>query len=287
MRAWEVLLHHFNWGAAALGGMQQAKTSDTYGHANVGFNGPRAGINFNDGFGGNSTLYKNLLFNFCRESGDHGPFNSWDRQLYVTYKGAGTTGFYTDYNHLTQNFLLANYESSQGIDNDDGSAVSCGETSLRRLSLLSSTPMPVQYYNSSFNFLFYGGAGMKSEGRWIVLVSTTCLLPPAFFRRLWGPRQHSQQQRVRLLQPGLRHLQPDQGPPRFVLLQPRRPGWRRLGAFVRCGVCLGARHASAPSRPDILEQYGSGQQCTTTPTVDATVVHDNTICEHGLRCSCS
>lgn len=66
-------------------------------------NGPRAGINFNDvsswpavrwsnsnlwqnlayppplclfprsqGFGGNSTLYKNLLFNFCRESGDHG-----------------------------------------------------------------------------------------------------------------------------------------------------------------------------------------------------------------------
>ena len=32
----------------------------------------------------------------CRESGDHGPFNSWDRQLYVTYKGAGTTGFYND-----------------------------------------------------------------------------------------------------------------------------------------------------------------------------------------------
>jgi hypothetical protein len=42
----------------------------------------------------------------------------------VTYKGAGTTGFYADYNHLTQNFLLANYESSQSIDNDDGSAVS-------------------------------------------------------------------------------------------------------------------------------------------------------------------
>lgn len=42
----------------------------------------------------------------------------------MTYKGAGTTGFYTDYNHLTQNFLIANYDSSQGIDNDDGSAVS-------------------------------------------------------------------------------------------------------------------------------------------------------------------
>jgi hypothetical protein len=53
----------------------QAKTSDSLLFANVGFNGPRAGVNFNDGFGGNSTLWKNLVFNFCRESGDHGPFN--------------------------------------------------------------------------------------------------------------------------------------------------------------------------------------------------------------------
>ncbi len=45
-----------------------------------------------------------------------------DRQLYVTYKGEGQTGFYSDYNHLTSNFLVANYDSSQGIDNDDGSA---------------------------------------------------------------------------------------------------------------------------------------------------------------------
>ena len=39
---------------------------------NIFFNGPRAGINFNDGFGGNSTIRKNLVFNTCRESGDHG-----------------------------------------------------------------------------------------------------------------------------------------------------------------------------------------------------------------------
>ncbi len=64
----------------------------------------------------------------------------------MTYKGAASTGFYTDYNHLCgprdpraahprdpahaltptapttanriQNFLLSNYESQEGIDND-------------------------------------------------------------------------------------------------------------------------------------------------------------------------
>ena len=79
----------------------QAKTSDSWLHGNVGFNGPRAGVNFvrvwgggaratlrapakhflvtalptahpppqqNDGFGGNSSLWKNLIFNVCRES---------------------------------------------------------------------------------------------------------------------------------------------------------------------------------------------------------------------------
>ena len=40
-----------------------------------------------------------------------------DRQLFVTYKGKASTGFYTDYNHITQNFLLSNYESQEGIDN--------------------------------------------------------------------------------------------------------------------------------------------------------------------------
>jgi hypothetical protein len=48
----------------------QAKTMDSLLHANVGFNGPRAGVNFNDGMGGNSTLLRNLIFNQCRESGD-------------------------------------------------------------------------------------------------------------------------------------------------------------------------------------------------------------------------
>ena len=69
---------------------------------NIAFNGPRAGVNFNDGMGGNNTVTRNVLFNFCRwggrgeggwcvfvmcvcarESSDHASFNSWDRQVYM------------------------------------------------------------------------------------------------------------------------------------------------------------------------------------------------------------
>ena len=50
---------------------------------NVFFGGPRSGINFNDGAMGGETMEGNLLLNFVRESNDHGPFNSWDRQPYI------------------------------------------------------------------------------------------------------------------------------------------------------------------------------------------------------------
>ena len=43
-------------------------------------------------------------------------FNSWDRQVFLTYKNAGTTGFFADWNLLTQNFLISNYDSSQAVD---------------------------------------------------------------------------------------------------------------------------------------------------------------------------
>ena len=51
----------------------EAKSSDAYIANNVAFNGPRALINFNDGFGGNRSIIGCALFNSCRESGDHGP----------------------------------------------------------------------------------------------------------------------------------------------------------------------------------------------------------------------
>jgi hypothetical protein len=51
---------------------------------NVCYNGPRAGINFNDGFLGGNVVSGNLVFNMVRETSDHGPFNSWDRVPFVT-----------------------------------------------------------------------------------------------------------------------------------------------------------------------------------------------------------
>ena len=48
----------------------QAKSMQTTLRHNLFFSGPRAGINFNDGFGGGNVIDSNLLFNFCRESSD-------------------------------------------------------------------------------------------------------------------------------------------------------------------------------------------------------------------------
>ena len=40
---------------------------------NVCYNGPRAGVNVNDGFGGGNLFQGNVVFNSVRETGDHGP----------------------------------------------------------------------------------------------------------------------------------------------------------------------------------------------------------------------
>lgn len=45
----------------------QAKLCQTVIKGNINFNGPRAGINFNDGFGGANNVSDNLIFNQCRE----------------------------------------------------------------------------------------------------------------------------------------------------------------------------------------------------------------------------
>ncbi len=103
---------------------------------NVFFNGPRAGINFNDGFGGGNLLENNLIFNMVRETGDHGTFNSWDRQPYLTEVQDGRTpSLIPATSNITRNFLINNYHSTWPIDHDDGSC----------------------YYYDTYNYLVYGG----------------------------------------------------------------------------------------------------------------------------------
>ena len=104
---------------------------------NVFFNGPRAGINFNDGFGGGNVVKNNLLFNFVRETHDHGPINSWDRQPYLTEVLDGKTMSLTPAESIiTQNLIIGNYHSFWPIDHDDGSC----------------------YYTDTHNVIAYGGA---------------------------------------------------------------------------------------------------------------------------------
>ena len=88
------------------------------------FNGPRAMINSNDGFGGASEAAGNLIFNACRETSDHGPINSWDRMPFLTMVRDGhTPSVVPAYKTIHHNFIVANYGSDGGcVDNDDGSS---------------------------------------------------------------------------------------------------------------------------------------------------------------------
>eukprot|EP01083_Nonionella_stella_P053420 141314_1 len=121
----------------------QAKSCQNYVSHNIFYNGPRAGILFNDGFGGGSLVERNFMFNTCRESGDHGSFNSWDRQPYVTKVGlyAPKAHITKQYDECRYNFLLSNYNAVYPLDNDDTS----------------------QYYRHYNNFLIYGISPYKSN----------------------------------------------------------------------------------------------------------------------------
>ena len=63
-------------------------------------------INANDGFGGGDEIAMNLVFSTCRESGDHGPFNSWDRQPFLTTVRNGTPSMYMAWRRIHHNFFI-------------------------------------------------------------------------------------------------------------------------------------------------------------------------------------
>merc|ERR1711953_1666785 len=84
----------------------QAKTAKTTLQGNLFFNGPRAGINFNDGFGGGDVVSNNGIWNQCRQSGDHGPINSWDRQIFLTDVKDGTPSYIPALTEVHHNFII-------------------------------------------------------------------------------------------------------------------------------------------------------------------------------------
>jgi hypothetical protein len=103
---------------------------------NLMFNMPRAAININDGFYGNHTLSWNVIFNTVRETSDHGPINTWDRQPYLTDAvQRGLPSLWQHASYIHHNTLFNNYHSVCPLDHDDGSS----------------------FYEDSFNFQVYGG----------------------------------------------------------------------------------------------------------------------------------
>ena len=72
-----------------------------------------------------------------------GPFNSWDRAPYITTIGlhAPRPSVFPKFRNIHHNFMLANYNSQEAIDNDDGSS----------------------FYNTHHNFFVYGDTGLKSD----------------------------------------------------------------------------------------------------------------------------
>ena len=178
-----------------------------------------------DGFGGGSNITYNFLINTCRwglragwqrfgseaavvgacissqwlccaalsvfrllwvrESGDHGPFNSWDRQVYVTDVRTGQPDVIKEWDDISHNFFIANYNSQEAIDNDDGSWCVFGGGWSRCTVVLMFVYFVVMtcvvffvmgcipcvfclwctsYYHSHHNVMSYSGNGMKVRG---------------------------------------------------------------------------------------------------------------------------
>ena len=88
---------------------------------NAVFNVPRSAFNINDGFAGNKTISHNALFNAVRETSDHGPINTWDRQPYLTTQAGLGPSLWQHESLIHHNALLNNYNSFYPIDHDDGS----------------------------------------------------------------------------------------------------------------------------------------------------------------------
>jgi len=114
----------------------QAKSHGVLLEDNVMMNGPRSGININDGFMGDDTVQTNLIVAFVLESSDHGPVNTWDRDpMLSTNPVTGLAEIASGHGRLiAQNFIVNRcfFNCGMGglnqnlgghcIDHDDGSS---------------------------------------------------------------------------------------------------------------------------------------------------------------------
>ena len=106
-------------------GFFQALAAQSHVSQNIILNGPRSGVNFNDAAFGGNIVDLNLMANLVRETVDHGPYNSWDRNPYLfLLPGADRQATPTStplVSNVRKNFLYCSYGGVKGIDHDDGS----------------------------------------------------------------------------------------------------------------------------------------------------------------------
>lgn len=128
-------VHNYGVFGKQVSAFFQALSANTTLLDNVFYEGPRAHINFNDGFGGNNLVEGNLLFSSVQETFDHGPFNSWDRMPYWTMNGVNDgfdswrnvskpkpgASIVKAFDVIKRNFVFTDNGATRALDHDDGS----------------------------------------------------------------------------------------------------------------------------------------------------------------------
>jgi len=158
---------------------------------NVAYNGPRAGINLNDQFCHGHKIKDNLLFNWVRETQDHGPINTWNRAMYIQRNTTNNQPtVIPQWAHIERNFIMNGPSGNRNlgnlfptIDNDDGSS----------------------YFYIANNFLVYGGA-KNYLGHDKVWISNLFVYPGRWSGdpcgMLWGGKNHHFENNTCVVAPG-------------------------------------------------------------------------------------
>lgn len=134
------------------------------------YNTPRAGICLNDGWHGGQIIEFNDIHNTVRETGDHGPINSWGRETFwcrqqshgrdASHEAGDVLQDAYLTTHIRNNRLTDN--SGWGIDLDDGSS---NYKVYNNLCIGVSVKLREGDYRTVENNIFYKGANPPSIHR--------------------------------------------------------------------------------------------------------------------------
>ncbi len=132
-RIHDSLLHHIGLVGKQVAGIVLSMSEEITVSHNTIYQCPRAAICINDGCWGGHVIEFNDAFNTVRESGDHGPFNSWgrDRWWKTSYNGGRDIEPFAKERCLLDNWKVTHIRNNRfahpgghswGIDLDDGSS---------------------------------------------------------------------------------------------------------------------------------------------------------------------